>query len=52
MPLIGYETDGSLLGGLFMLFIGEPILFTLARFAAMILLLPVIGLTTAKRRVP
>lgn len=48
MPLIGLEVEGSFLGGIAMLLIGEPILFTLARFATMILLLPIIALTTRK----
>lgn len=40
MPIIGYHTDGSLLLGLFMLFIGEPLLLTVAYWVSMIVLGP------------
>ncbi|MFE6128313.1 hypothetical protein ACFQ6Q_08595 [Streptomyces sp. NPDC056437] len=44
MPLIGIEVEGSILLGLFMLFVGEPVLS--ASFAAMALLFPIILVTT------
>lgn len=47
MPLIGIEVEGSILLGLFMLFVGEPVLS--ARFAAMALLFPIILVTTWRR---
>ncbi|MFE6645045.1 hypothetical protein ACFVJS_00685 [Nocardioides sp. NPDC057772] len=50
MPLIGVSTDGSLLLGLFMLFIGEPILLTVAYWAFALLLFPVALLVNAVHR--
>lgn len=41
MPIIGYETEGSIVLGFFMLFIGEPILLTVAYWVSMLVLLPV-----------
>lgn len=41
MPIIGYETEGSLGLGLFMLFIGEPVLLTVAYWVSMLVLMPV-----------
>jgi hypothetical protein len=49
MPLIGIEVEGSIFLGLFMLFIGEPILLAVARFVAMILMVPIIMVTTRRR---
>lgn len=49
MPIIGVSTDGSLLLGLFMLFIGEPILLTIAYWAFVLLFLPLALLTNAVR---
>lgn len=40
MPIIGFETEGSLFLGLFMLFIGESILMTVAYWVAMLVLMP------------
>lgn len=40
MPIIGYETEGSLFLGLFMLFFGEPILMTVAYWVFMLLFMP------------
>lgn len=40
MPIIGYETEGSLGLGLFMLFIGEPVLLTVAYWVTMLVLMP------------
>ena len=41
MPIIGYETEGSLGLGLFMFFIGEPLLLTVAYWATMLVFMPV-----------
>ena len=40
MPIIGYETEGSLGLGLFMLFVGEPLLLTVAYWVSMLVFLP------------
>lgn len=40
MPLLGIETDGGLVPGLLMLFIGEPILMTVTYWVAMLILMP------------
>ncbi|MFI9004933.1 hypothetical protein [Streptomyces sp. NPDC053541] len=48
MPLIGVEVDGSVLLGLFMLFVGEPILLAVARLAATALVLPIVLVTTKR----
>lgn len=49
MPLIGIEVEGSVILGLFMLFIGEPILLTVAYWASMAVMLPIILVTTRRR---
>lgn len=47
MPIIGVEVEnGSLIGGLAMLLIGMPILLGIARLAAMVVLVPLVMLTT------
>ncbi|WP_375000068.1 hypothetical protein [Aeromicrobium sp. CTD01-1L150] len=43
MPIIGYETDGGIVFGLGFLFIGSPILLTLAYWVSMIIAFPVIA---------
>lgn len=48
MPLLGIQVDGSIVGGLLMLFIGEPILMTVSYWAAMLVLTP-IGMIFSKR---
>lgn len=48
MPIIGYETEGSLGLGLFMLFIGEPLLLTVAYWASMIVLMPLMMIFSRK----
>ncbi|MFD4583188.1 hypothetical protein [Streptomyces sp. NPDC058434] len=50
MPLIGIEVDGSVILGLFMLLIGEPILLTMAYLVSMAVMLPIILVTTRRRR--
>lgn len=50
MPIIGVSTEGGLLLGLFMLFIGEPILLTVAYWAFVLLFLPVALLANAAER--
>ncbi|MER6974484.1 hypothetical protein ACFVDI_04530 [Nocardioides sp. NPDC057767] len=52
MPIIGFSTDGSLLLGLFMLLIGEPILLTVAYWAFVLVFLPLallIGAVQSRR---
>lgn len=46
LPLLGIHIDGGLITGALMLFIGEPILATLAYWAAGLVFLPLIHLTT------
>jgi hypothetical protein len=49
MPLIGIRLEtGSLIGFVLMLFVGEPILITLAYRANMLILLP-LALATSRR---
>ncbi|MGI5136991.1 MULTISPECIES: hypothetical protein [unclassified Streptomyces] len=49
MPLIGIRPEtGSLIGFVLMLFVGEPILITLAYRASMLILLP-LALATSRR---
>lgn len=47
MPIIGIEVGGDLLLGVFMLVLGEPILMTLAYWAFMIVMLPILLLVRA-----
>ncbi|GAA3048252.1 hypothetical protein [Streptomyces glomeratus] len=49
MPLIAVHLEtGSILGFILMLFIGEPILITLAYWASMIILVPLAAATSRR----
>jgi hypothetical protein len=51
MPLFGIRVEnGSLIGFILMLFIGEPILITLAYWASMLILVPLAPATTRRAR--
>lgn len=51
MPIVGIRVDsGSITGGLLMLFVGEPILITVAYWVGMLIFLPLIALTAAGKR--
>ncbi|MDX2819242.1 hypothetical protein PV410_43145 [Streptomyces sp. PA03-5A] len=48
MPILGIQTEGSIIGGVLMLFFGEPIVITLGYWASMIVLLPLVLITARK----
>lgn len=50
MPLIGIDVEGSLLLGLFMLFVGEPLLMTVAYWAFLAVMVPIFLVAAAGRR--
>ncbi len=52
MPLIVINVEGSLLLGLFMLFVGEPLLMTVAYWAFLAVMVPIFLVTTAGSRPP
>jgi hypothetical protein len=50
LPLLDVHLNGGLLPGLIFLFIGEPLVTTLAYWAVMIVLLPLAALTARSSR--
>jgi hypothetical protein len=50
LPLIGIHVDGSLLLGLLMPLVGEPLLMTVAYWVFLAVMLPIFLVATAGRR--